>query len=96
LKSGNWAAKISRELLSNTFLFMLVSESSYSLVQTWKTFNSCGFLFCWICVGEKCTTLNSEWSPVWKVVVFSCAISNALTGIFKDFPQILLWTWGLE
>lgn len=96
LKPGNWGAKFFREVLSNKFLLIAFFWSSYFPVQTWKTPNSCGFLFCWICVGEKCTTLNSEWSPVWKVVVFSCAISNALIGIFKDFPHIRLLTQALE
>ena len=99
LKPGNWGAKFFREVLSNKFplmLFFSFLKFFHSPVQTWKTLNSCGFLFCWICVGEKCPTLNSEWSSVCRVVVFSCAISNALIGIFKDFPHIQLLTWGLE
>lgn len=35
-----------REVLSNKFLLVLVSKSSYSRAQTWKTLNACGFLFC--------------------------------------------------
>lgn len=97
LKPGNRGAKLFTEVLSNKFPLMLFFFwSSHSPVQTWKTLNSCGFLFCGICVGEKCTTLNSEWSSVWREVVFSCAVSNALIGIFKDFPHIRLLTWGLE
>lgn len=99
LKPGNWGAKFSEKYFQINFpscFFFSFLKSFHSPVQTWKTLNSCGFLFCWICVGEKCPTLNSEWSSVCRVVVFSCAISNALIGIFKDFPHIRLLTWGPE
>lgn len=40
------AYRVFREVLSNKFLLVLVSKSSYSRDQTWKTLNACGFLFC--------------------------------------------------
>lgn len=91
------AYRVFREVLSNKFLLVLVSKSSYSRDQTWKTLNACGFLFCWICVGEKkCTTLNSEWSPVWKRRFAAVPFQKLLLVFFKDFPRILLLTCSLE